>query len=517
MRLLVPLLALVLAPSAWAAPPVTGFEQRNGATFTTFEEEQAFLAAVDEGSARATVSEIGRTEQGRPVQLVEVAAPGPGGASRSHSRPTAMLVCTQHGNEPAGREACLQLLRDLAFTEDAARVALLERVKYIFVPTANPDGRAANDRENSSGVDVNRDHLGLETPEARAIAQVVLDHAPDVLIDLHEYGPSQPVVYDDSVLWLWPRNLNTDAAVHDAAVALGRDYLVPAVEAEGYTADEYGQAEVVDNDVAQTAGDADEGILRNAMGLRHVLGILAETRVDGDPRQSPAELVDTAAVQRRRVASHMALLAGLERFMTERGAGAAALTAAAAERKTAEGAARSAPVYFGGADNMEPAPGQAVTPPPCSYELTAAHLAALGPRLGLHGIAGTPSGGDGLIVGLGQPAEPLIPLLLDARGTRHVVEGKASENCPPPTRPPAGAGPPKAPGKGCVRRRQVVLAVPRGRLVRVRANGRRVRARKRAVVVDLRRFKGRTVRMRFTMRRGGRTLRITRKLRICRR
>ena len=35
--------------------------------------------------------------------------------------------------------------------------------------------------------------------------------------------------------------------------------------------------------------------MRNAMGLRHVLGILVETRVDADVRQAPIEVVDTAA------------------------------------------------------------------------------------------------------------------------------------------------------------------------------------------------------------------------------
>lgn len=520
---------LVLAPVAAAAGPQTGFEARDGASFTTFMEEQAFLSAVVAGSPRASVTDIGRTAEGRPVQLVEVGAPGPGGAEQARRRPTVMLVCSQHGNEPAGREACLKLLRDLAFTNDPARVALLRRTTFLFVPSANPDGRAADMRENSADIDVNRDHVTLDTPEARAIAQVVLDYAPDVLLDLHEYGPSQPVVYDDSVLWLWPRNLNVDAAVHDAAIALGRDYLVPAVEAAGYTADEYGQAEVVDNDVAQTAGDGDEGILRNAMGLRHVLGILTETRVDGDIRQGPAELADTAALQRRRVASDMAILRGLERFMDEQGAMAASLTAAAAARKAAEGADRSAPVYFGGADNMPATAEQTVSPPPCSYGLTAGEVGTLGPRLGLLGIAGTGAADGGLTVGLGQASEPLIPLLLDGRGTRSVVSATPSDDCPRPAVPPSSDGAPTDPSTGsCVRRRQVVLAVPRVRgrgarvrVVRVRANSRRLRVkpRSRTVVVDLRRFTAGSVHVRFTLRvrRGGKvsTRRVSRRLKVC--
>lgn len=520
------LAGLPCAATAQQAGPQTGFEQRDGASFTTFDEEQSFLRAVDQQSPRAGLRDIGRTTGGRPVQLVEIADPGPGGPQQARQRPTFLMICSQHGNEPAGREACLKLLRDLAFTTDPKRVDLMRRSTFLFVPAANPDGRIANTRENAGGVDVNRDHVTLETPEARAMAQVILDYAPEVSVDLHEYGPSQPVVYDDSVLWLWPRNLNVDKEVHDAAIDLGRKYLVPAVEAKGYTMDEYGQQEVADNDVAQTAGDGDEGIMRNAMGLRHVLGILAETRVDGDVRQSPAEVVDTAALQRRRVDSHLALLDGLLKFADERGTDVARMTAAAMDRKAAEGAARSAPLFFGGADNEAPTAEQTVSPPPCSYDLTAADVSKLGPRLSLLGISGRAREGGGLSVGLDQPSEPVIPLILDARGSRHVVAGKASEACLPPAARPSTAGTPKAPSaRSCVKRRQVVLAVPRagGRVLsaRVTANGRRQRVRGRSVAVDLRRFRGtRTVRVRFTLRvrRDGRvrTRVITRTLRICR-
>lgn len=519
-------LAVPAAP-ATAQAPTTGFEQRNGGSWTTHEEEVAFLSAVTAGSSRARVTVAGTTKQGRPLHLVEVGHPGPAGRDAALGRPTVLIVCTQHGNEPAGREACLKLLRDLAFTSDAGLVSLLQRTTFLFVPTANPDGRQANERGNSDGVDVNRDHLGLETLEARAMAQLVRDWQPDVSLDLHEYGPSQPVVYDDSVLWLWPRNLNTDKAVHDLAVELGRRYLVPAAEQAGYTVDEYGQAEVADNDVAQTAGDADEGIMRNAMGLRHSLGILVETRVDADARQSPTEPASQAQVQRRRVASHGAVLGGLLRFMSERGPEAASVTAAAARRKASEGAEGSAPVYFGGADNQEPAASEVVRPPPCGYRLTDAHVQQLGPRLDLHGIQSHPFP-EGPFVSLGQSAEPLIPLLLDRRGRRHVIEATAlsQAQCPAVAKPPfeAPLGRPTAPRARCYRVRTVLFHVPRvrGRVLRitVRANGRRIRVRRRVAYVRLSR-PGSRVRVRIVqrVRRGGRvvTKRSTRVFRVCKR
>lgn len=522
------LVALVAAPGAAAAPPQTAFETSEGAAFTTPEEEVAFLAAVAAGSDRVRLDVIGTSAAGRPLHLVQVAAP-PVGPETARERPTAMLVCSQHGNEPAGREACLAFLRDLAYTQDPQLVSLLTTTSFLFVPSANPDGRAANTRGNEGGVDVNRDHVTLETPEARAVAGVVRDWQPDVLIDLHEYGPSQPVVYDDSVLWLWPRNLNTDAAVHDLAIDLGREFLVPAAQEAGFGADEYGQYEIADNDIAQTAGDGDEGILRNAMGLRHVLGILVETRVDADVRQSPTELVDAAEVARRRVASHTAVLGGLLRFMTERGADAMRVTAEAAARKAAEGAAQSAPVYFGGADNAEPAADAVVDPPPCGYRLDAAQIATLGPRLDLHGIRvdETP---DGSVVPMGQRAEPMIPLLLDARGARRLVEATAlTAGCPEPP-PLVPSAPPSDGAARCVQPRTITMRLPRvrGKLrsVRVTANGRPVRVRRGVAYVRLRAAqRGRRVKVRIVQRyrtRAGagagavRTKRTTRVLRVCR-
>jgi len=510
---------------AAADPPRTGFEQRDGASFTTHDEELTFLTAVAAGSPRVKVGEIVRTSEGRPLQLVELGAPAPVGRDAALRRPTALLVCSQHGNEPAGREACLGLLRDLAFTTDPKLVSLLERTTILVVPAANPDGRAANTRENHDGVDVNRDHVTLATPEARGIAGVVRDWAPDVVIDLHEYGPSQPVVYDDSVLWLWPRNLNTDQAVHDLAVELGRKYLVPAANDAGFSTDEYGQQEVADNDVAQTAGDGDEGILRNAMGLRHALGILVETRVDADARQGAGELADAAAVANRRVASHRAVLAGLLRFLDERGAEAARVTAEAAVRKEQEGRSRSAPVYFGGADNAEPTADQVLTPPPCGYQLDGAMATMLGPRLELLGLRSF-AFGPGPFVSAGQPGEPLVPLLLDKRGLRHAVEGAALDSCPADP-PAAGAAVPvlprpKAPGRSCLQPRTVPVRVPRvaGRRLAVsaRVGGKAVRVKRGVAYVRLRR-RGATVRVVFVqrVRRAGRTVRSTRTLRVCRR
>ncbi len=425
------LTGLALLPAAGSAgeKPRTGFEQRNGESWTTHQEELKFLAEVDALARRVQVDVIGKTKGGRPLHLVRVGDPTPHGRSAALRHPTALFICTQHGNEPAGREACLQLLRDLAFTEDPKLVRQLREMTMLFIPTANPDGRAANTRGNSDGVDVNRDHLNLQTLEAQAIAKIVLKWHPDVVLDLHEYGPSLPVIYDDEVLYLWPRNLNVDEKVHDLAKTLGDDYIDKEAEENGYSSDEYGMYAVGDQDIHQSAGDGDEGILRNAMGLRHSLGVLVETAVTADPRNGPDEVVDEAAVNRRRVSSHMVVSLATLHFLQDKGNVAASTAAGAARRKTIEGRERSAPVYFGGADNDEPSEDEVQDPPPCGYALTQQQLKDVGHTLALLDIAAV-LGGNTIMVPMGQPGEPLIPLLLDERGSRHAVEAKPLMKCP---------------------------------------------------------------------------------------
>ena len=415
--------------AAVAEAPRTGFEQRNGASWTTHEEELAFLKAVDEASDRVVVEQIGKTLRGRPLHLVRLGHPTPRPQGVVVGEPTLMFACSQHGNEPAGRETCLKTLRDLAFTKDPELVSLLSSSTVLFVPSANPDGRAANSRGNSQGVDINRDHLNLETLEAQAIGKVVRDWKPDISLDLHEYGPSLPALYDDDVLTLWPRNLNVDRQVYTLSKSLALDYIQPGAEAHGYSADEYGLYSLAENDIHQAAGDQDEGSMRNAMGLRHAVGILVESAVSANPVQNGhEEAVDEPTLNRRRVASQMQVSLDTLRFLAEQGDLTKFATDRAPIRKAREGANRSAPVYFGGADNDPPSASEMVNPPPCAYELTAAQAAKVKDAFAIHGISSTPRE-SALLVSMGQAAEPVIPLLLDDRGSRNSVAGKALAAC----------------------------------------------------------------------------------------
>jgi hypothetical protein len=389
MRGLIALLAaaslLVPVPALAASSPTTGFEKTGN--WTTEAEEQAYLRATG-----LPVSELGRTAQGRPIQLVRAGSPS--------ARTVVLFICSQHGDEPAGREACLIRMRSLPRSSS---------VTYLFVPNANPDGRVADTRTNSQGIDINRDHLLLRSAEGRAMASVIRDYRPDVIHDLHEFGPSEPYYVKD-VLWLWPRNLNVSDGVHSLSETLSRSYVRPAVEAAGRTSGVYGiyVDPVTGEPIRQVAGDHQERILRNTGGLKHGMGLLVETNVDGTPAL--------------RVQSHLLALDGTQSFV--RGKRSEIEAANAASR-----AVRSGPVYFGGADNQAPDPSDVLATPPCGYVVTGAQYVEVQDELALHGIKSQYLRGGDRIVPLKQEARSIIPLLLDARADGPLLKATPVAQC----------------------------------------------------------------------------------------
>lgn len=429
-------LFVVIAAGANSASPTepplrTAFERSGASRWTGLHDEGTFLQALSRAASAVQLSVIGLSVEGRPLRAIHV-------GSSSRNATVVLFTCTQHGDEPAPREACLQAARDLALGTTARDMEVRDELSVFVVPTVNPDGVAATERLSAAGIDINRDHIQLQTPEAYAIQRLVNTISPNVIVDLHEfYGPNPegsepfggaaPVVYDDDSLILWPRNLNVDPQIYRQSRDLVAHVASGIIEG-GYTVDEYGQYSVDEHDVVQIAGDGDEGILRNAGALRHAAAVLMESNQEPNLGRDVQEGVSVERLRLRRVRSHrLAITAALD-FALARGKDLRKATSGARARSIVGGANQSVPVYFGGADNEDLEPGAVQDPPPCAYEAKAADMAMISDRLAVLSIATTSLSGT-TTASMAQPARPLIPLVLDPRGARSALGATAVYRC----------------------------------------------------------------------------------------
>ena len=97
---------------------------------------------------------------------------------RSHGATRNLYLSTGiHGDEPAGPLALLQMLEENLWPE----------LNLWLVPCVNPTGFRKNTRENSGGVDLNRDYRHLTAPEVEAhVAWIERQPGFDLTLILHE-------------------------------------------------------------------------------------------------------------------------------------------------------------------------------------------------------------------------------------------------------------------------------------------------------------------------------------------
>jgi hypothetical protein len=393
----------------------TGFERSGGVSWTTHEEELAFLDGV-ERSRRVEVDLLGRSVQGRPLHLVRIGHPAP--PRTQNARRSVLLVCSQHGNEPSGRESCLRTIRRLALTADSRTVDYLRSTTVFVIPSANPDGSVLNTRGNADGLDLNRDHLRLATVEARAMARALRDVRPDFVADLHEFGTSSPS--RPALEVIWPRHLNVDEGVRSLGREWGNDWVRPRAEANGFSTGPY----------IANPGTGENITILNSAGLRHAVGVLTETRTS----RLPGEPDDAAFVQRRRVATQDLAVHESLRFHRVLARRIADAVDDARRSKVRAGVYHEGPYYwYGNSEDPGPPPDDAILQdPPCGYVITPEQAAQVQPWIDGFGVSVKRAGAD-FYVPMGQEAQPVIGLMLDARSAgSNEVEGVPSPSEPLP-------------------------------------------------------------------------------------
>ena len=182
------------------------------------------LAAADR--SRFSLEQVGASLEGRPITMV-TAGTGPF---------RVLLWSQMHGDEPTATAALFDVFEYLQRhrTDPVVRRILSALTLYV-VPMLNPDGAERFQRRNAQGIDINRDALGLQTPEGRVLKAVRDRFNPRVGFNLHNQGwgtsvgdPPKPasisllsVAYDE------PRSENAGRRLTKKLSAVIREALEP--------------------------------------------------------------------------------------------------------------------------------------------------------------------------------------------------------------------------------------------------------------------------------------------------
>jgi hypothetical protein len=312
-------LALVLGWTGIAAPPAIPKAPVEAAGFsrlTRHEEQTTFLEKLAM-TAGWEMEVPACSIEGREIPVLFLSA-GPFGSNRDR-KPVVLVFATQHGNEPAGREATLMALARWA----AARPAFLERLDLIVVPCLNPDGAERSQRRNAAGVDLNRDHVLLSAGETRLLHGLFRRWMPEVTLDLHEYNALSEAwiragfVRNADTMLGGVTNLNIDPGIR----AFSESVFIPdvgrRVAEAGFTFHEYVVGAPFEGDrLRRSTVGINDG--RQSFGVYNTLACIVEGRRFGEPdnqleRRARAQLATLEAFLAATAAHAPEILAAVRR------------------------------------------------------------------------------------------------------------------------------------------------------------------------------------------------------------
>ena len=240
-RTLLSLFALFLfvntAPAQGAGNLKTRAELSNYEETSRYDEVLAFIDELQRQTPLLRVENFGTTNEKRALPLMILADPpvAQPREARLAGKPVVFIMGNIHAGEVEGKEAALHLARRLALGDLRT---LLDRLVILIAPIYNADGNdkinvmnrtaqygpvaGVGLRENQQGLDLNRDYMKLESPEARALVGLFNRWDPHLTVDLHTTNGSH---HGYHLTYSEPLNPSLDARI----LAYHRDKMMPAI------------------------------------------------------------------------------------------------------------------------------------------------------------------------------------------------------------------------------------------------------------------------------------------------
>ncbi|MDE2995562.1 MAG: M14 family metallopeptidase [Bacteroidota bacterium] len=268
---------------------LTAAERTEFEETTRYDEMMAFLEVAVSQHPDLHLLTFGYSYEGRALPLVifgKTASTDPS-VLRDSDRIRIFVQGNIHAGEVCGKEALLMLIRSIAEGEhdtwaDSALVMMApmyntdgnERVNLYNRPRQNGPRAGMGQRPNAQGLDLNRDHMKVRSPEARSLIGLMNAYDPHVLIDLHTTNGTRHgyhLTYSPSL------SPNTSASID----SLNRNHVLPAAQQglkdrSGWESYYYGNLPFRRAEPGWFTFDHRPRFNNNYIGLRNRLAILSE-------------------------------------------------------------------------------------------------------------------------------------------------------------------------------------------------------------------------------------------------
>jgi hypothetical protein len=266
------------------APERTGYQET-----TRYDDAVRLVDAFIAASPDIHRGTFGFSMEGRalPLAVVGRLPDGSPESVRASGRTVVYLQGNIHAGEVEGKESLLTLLREVA---QGRHLQLLDSLVLLVAPIYNADGneriRLTNrpaqhgpvggmgQRPNAQDLDLNRDHMKLESPEARSLALLLHRYDPHLGVDLHTTNGTRHAYH---LTYSPPLHPNTPHVI----TTLLRNEWLPAVtrairEQHGWDYYYYGNVQGQGDARGWYTFDHKPRFNNNYLGLRNRLAILSE-------------------------------------------------------------------------------------------------------------------------------------------------------------------------------------------------------------------------------------------------
>jgi hypothetical protein len=187
-------------PQAVLSALKTTPERTNYSETSRYDDVRSFLNTVAGASELVHLTTFGYTSEGRalPLAVVGRVSDARPQTVRASGKLRVYIQANVHAGEVEGKESTQALVRDIAMGRYAQ---WMDSMVLLIGPIYNADGNekvsltnrgpqhgpvgGQGTRANAQGLNINRDYMKLETPEARSMVKLLNEYDPHVMMDLH--------------------------------------------------------------------------------------------------------------------------------------------------------------------------------------------------------------------------------------------------------------------------------------------------------------------------------------------